>query len=381
MAYNGVEGVATLGLATGGTWEPSRYALGMPDFLRSIYGMVLPADKIAGVGTLDDYAYPTAVYKMMEGTIGKENDFIINKRLPWSYRMEQLTWLRRIGIDDSLFVSPPLEFMGSFSQAAGGFRQELDNEIRPTLVQYHGIGTIGHDAFNEPPCNPRTAQTRFELISDLTKFQNGFAFLRQGEILSPMFRNIGGTYELITSQEIIAKCRELAAKYDGTRPPELDYIEPGDFEYFARNLEQTWSAAKNIVGRMPSGAFTQGVGDLRESCGVPTSALDLVLANGGHKRNAVTHTIEGDLNERWPASAFQAFRNAIIIVEETAAKHLKHRDQYFTFEPDDRTARDILLFDAARIENMFWDLKAQEHNEQKLQYKVLEERIRALKAK
>lgn len=357
MAFDKIDGRATLGLATGGTWEPARYALGTFDFLSKNFGLELPVDKIPMVGTLDDYAYPLPIYRAMEGLIGTEAEFVRNKILPWSYRGEQLIWLERIGFRPDQLVSPPNGFTCSLTAAANLFREQLDSWVRPTLVQMHGIGTNGHDAFNEPPCDPLTATTRYELITDLTRFQNGFAFIPASEpAMTPMFRNVGGTFGLLTAQEIIARCRGLAQKFNegAEKPAEFDYVKDSVWTDFMKNLEAHWARVLDVAGRLPVGAFTQGVGDLRESCGVQTSALDLIMVNGGHKRLATVRAIEGPLDPRWPASAFQAFGNALAIVEESAATMLQHRPEYFRFEPDVKTAATIQNFRSDKIDAQFW---------------------------
>lgn len=375
-AFNEVEGQATLGLATGGTWEPARYALGMPDFLKETLGMALPLEKLAAVGTLDDYAYPLAIYRALERLIGTEAHFVAQKMLPWSYRGEQLTWLRRIGFPEHNFISPPQQYTCSSTEAALRFRQDLDSHVRPTRVQFHGAGTDGHDGFDEPVDDPaflaslspaqkvaillRDMPTRFVVTTGLTKIQNCFAFItpksdpEEQKLFDSIviLRNIGGAYGLLSIESIVAKARQI--KTEGTKPEKFDYIPDEKWQYYMEHLEDIIARAMDVIAIMPSGAFTQGISDLRESCGVQTSALDLVMVNGGHKRNATWHVIEGDLDPRWPASAFQTYQNALVIVEETAAAYLQHRGSYFRFEPDSDIAQRIEAFDSGVLDARFW---------------------------
>jgi|GEM_PF-5409583 len=372
MAFHHLKsGKATLGLATGGTWEPGRYVLGMQDFCKAHFGMALPVDKIAGVGTLDDYAYPKPIYDAVAAMVGSEAFFKSEKVLPWSYKGEQLTWLSRLGIPPELFVSPPQQYTYSASQAARRFRQELDEVIRPTLVQFHGEGTDGHDAFNEPVDDPAILlsmtpaekerallvdmPTRFVVTTGLTKLQNCFAFIPP--LASPeeqklhdsivVLRNIGGAYRLLSIESILTKARQIRAS--GIKPSELDYIPDNKWTYYMDHLEEIIERALNVIAVMPTGAFTQGISDLRESCGVQSSGFDLILACGGHKRESVLHSIEGKIDPRWPASAFQAYYNPIVIVEKQAAGYLSNTADYFIY-----SAGALPDFTSAGIDARFW---------------------------
>lgn len=49
------------------------------------------------------------------------------------------------------------------------------------------------------------------------------------------------------------------------------------------------------------------------------------MANGSHKSDAIQKTIEGNMSEECPSSAFQSHSNTIFIIDKEAALNLNSK--------------------------------------------------------
>ena len=356
MQFNNLGAPGTLGVATGGTFEPARYAFGLPDFMNSVFGMKLPVDNIPYVGTLDDYAHSLATYLRLEKEIRPEMEYLLNHQLPWTYRGEQLVWLTNAGFSPEQLISPELRYTWSGKETAGRFDRSLSQYVGETEVQFTGAGIHGHRAFRERRWNTDFAQmnTDFIKLHASTKFTNGNnfvpSFLGEEPKMNMMFRNIMAAWGLSSRWELLEKCDQIRRAYNGTMPKELDYVDQSDFEDFLSNFDSYLERATLITTRMPQYGVTQGVADHR-------SKLELNAQTGGHKRLSLLHTLEGPIDSQWPVSFTQSAGNpsSVVIFDRAAAGLLQHRENYFRFEPDTATTRIIEeQFASDYIEAMFW---------------------------
>ncbi len=357
MKFNTMEGEGTFGVATGGTFEPSRYALGLPHFMHDVFGMALPVDKIPYVETLDDYEQSQATYERLQEEIRPEIEYLENRQLPWTYRGEQLIWLSNAGFDPSQFVSPPLRYTSSGQSAARLFDAMLkEPKVKnKKKIKFTGAGIHGHWAFRErrPSLDPSKMFTDIIRLHDSTKLTNGNnfvpSFLPEEPKMNLMFRNIMAAYGLSTRKELLAKCADLLGRYNGTMPKELAYIPGSVFEDFIQNFDSYWNRALTIINRMPQYGISQGIGDSE-------AELQLNAQTKEHKRMSLWHTLEAPISSHWPISGLQMKTTSVVIFDEAAASGLKHRDMNFVFRPDDSTTRIIEnMFPSSVIEQMFWD--------------------------
>ncbi len=351
--FKGLEVPRTLGVATGGTFEPARYALGQPDFMRNMFGMALPVDMIPYVGTLDDYAQSKETYLRLEREIGTEMLFLQKRQLPWTYRGEQCIWTVNAGFDPQQLISPPIRYHGSGVDAARRFDGQLSRFVRPTRVQFSGAGIHGHYAFRERtrglhPSMMFTDMVSLHLSTRVTNGNNFVPLFNQNEPpMHSMFRNIMAAYGLSTEAELMDKLEQL--KRVDNVPKELDYVSDAEFSDFMDNLDAHVARMRHVTGRMPQDGITQGLGG-------NTSDMHLNAQTGDHKRLAALHSIEGPVDGEWPASFLQMNRCAVVIIDAAAAKLLGHREHNFQFRPDDATETIIRnQFGSKMIEKRFWD--------------------------
>ncbi len=81
----------------------------------------------------------------------------------------------------------------------------------------------------------------------------------------------------------------------------------------------------------PELSITMGIGTIMESKKI------LLLATGEQKKQAVAHLVEGPVSAFHPASILQMHKNAMIIIDESAASLLQLRDYYLYVEQRQNT--------------------------------------------
>jgi hypothetical protein len=363
----------------------------MPGFCREFFGAALPVDDMDAGSLLDDYMYSDLTYRKMEELLGAEWEFIETGRLPWTYFGEHKAWLVAAGFNMKKFYHPEIGYDAwdpeGLARVVNQFYRDLNLFVRPSGLTCFGTGTkTTHLAFNEALLTTafeglsakqkaaillkgRDFLTRAVMTHPITKLQNCFAFfplaIPTGERAVydsiAVLRNIGGSFDLTDFGSIFWKARQLAAS--GKKPEKLDYVSDEQWQFFCQNVERIIERATWVTHEvMPSGAITQGITDLRKFKSPRdrrwhwSTGLNLVLITGGHKRLIAQREIESEeIDPRWPASAIRAGFNSLLIVSETAAKYLKHRERYFRFEPDATTERIINEhFTSEALNRRFW---------------------------
>ena len=73
---------------------------------------------------------------------------------------------------------------------------------------------------------------------------------------------------------------------------------------------------------MPKHVLTMGIGTIMEA------RVNLLLAFGDNKADAVVEAVEGPVSAMNPASVLQLHRTAIFCIDEPAASSLKRADYY-----------------------------------------------------
>lgn len=350
MLNNKVAGERCLGLATGGTTEPLRYSLAMPEFLRQKLDLALDPTTVLFADTLDDYTWDRATYDRVAAIIGPETGRLDNKAWPWTYRHEQLTWLMRLGVRPEQLISPLLKYDRA-DEAVAAFQAQLAEKVNRVLIRYFSAGINGHYAFQEAGSyHSLFAPTRLIEMLFTTRVQNSFAVLKPGdEPINPALREISAEYELLYWGELVDKILALRGEFNRTSqlPERLKHVaEP--LERLFNNFSDEWTRAQEIIKRLPGGAITQGLGETLDR-----TFFNMVMLSGLHKRRATYHALEGALEggRRWPAAALRAAENSVWLVDAAAAGDLRESDRYFFFEPDDRL---VEPFNPKKIEEQFW---------------------------
>ncbi|MCX5748726.1 MAG: hypothetical protein NTZ10_00555 [Candidatus Saganbacteria bacterium] len=347
---------ATLGVSAGGTWEETRYALGMPEFSKNIFGMSLPVNRIPFVGSIDEYALHRSLYDKITDDIGSESDFIANRQSPWTFMGEHLLWMNAAGFNEEQYIGPPVRYEYADIEALRIFEDVLKKYFGCSLVQWHGIGINGHDGQCEPgDYDPVKEGFRLSRLTDATRIQNtgGFvpSFKTTGYLRGTMFRDVAAAYGLLTFNEIISKCQVLAASFHGDNvPDELSYVELEVYRDFMRSFASSWDSVLKTAKRVPAFGLTRGTGEMAHA-----SDLHLFMATGGHKALAMKNVLEKPVSPRWPSSSLQTYPRSVVIIDSLAARLLNRNDMYFVFEADESTAEKISQFDLASLKAKFWD--------------------------
>lgn len=332
----------TLGLATGGTTESYRKALGLIDeSARILGGLSIPADKVNKWSTLDNYYWPRS---------SEDIDVALS-----SYTQEQQYML--LGnlygkVDYNYFVTPFDKTSLSLEDTAQNFRMrmrvflELVNRI---LVQIHGIGSDGHDGFSE--IYARLALLRRDygsILLDITRVQNIGHFLPEDRSFHPFFlRFMADNY--IFSMDRLVEVLDILG-FENIR----SYYSESKYQF--KTEEEFRAALQHVIDNYkmtPAQAITQGTGDIAERTGNEDS-LNLFLSSNYHKA-VPTHDAIELAPSRWnTASALQLYASSLVIVDLSAAVRGRKRldlSKAFLFAPKGRgrfLAKRELIEDAWR---------------------------------
>ncbi|MBI3252348.1 MAG: class II aldolase/adducin family protein [Candidatus Omnitrophica bacterium] len=350
------------GLATGGTTESLRKALG----LWNLIGQAFPGqftlkafDKAKRWTTLDDYFWPPMDGEKM---VTDPQVYALS-----SYREEQLYMMlvnllgRKFPIEHikgqflspPVFVSPWVDSSVNYVRLMAIFMEAAER----ILLQLHGVGTTGHDAFNDPFLLPspdlrrgdpakhfpglripdsleRVPQSLRVLrpdhltqVVEATQVQNRGHF---GPAFHPFFlRFMGdsGIAHLLDLIEILAGMLEeitfdkLAGHYPETKYQfaSLEHFQEA-FQYALDNYDVT-----------PRYAFTQGTGDIMLRTNNPDS-VNLFMVAGPHKAEALRRSWAMPPNSSATASWMHLAQNAVLVVADEAAGRIDPR-HFFRLSP------------------------------------------------
>jgi L-fuculose-phosphate aldolase len=310
------------GLATGGTTESYRKALGLLGQSQKILGgLSIPADKVNKWSTLDNYYWPRS---------SQDIDVALS-----SYTQEQ--WYMLLNnlygrVNYGYFVTPFDKTSLSLEYAAQDFRMRMNeflDEAYRILIQLHGIGSDGHDAFNEIYAQLALLRRDYDsYLMDETRVQNIGHFLPDG--FHPFFLRFMADNYIFSMDRLLAVLDILGYENIAMYYPEAEYRFKSEEEYV--------KARGYLIANYrltPAQAITQGTGDILERTGNPDS-LNLILASDYHKAVPLHDAVELDPSWRNTASGLQLYANSLLITDlDSATRGTKKLDlsKCFFFVP------------------------------------------------
>jgi len=339
-------------LATGGTWDAPRELLGTPRYAKEVLGVTLPTNKGLIFSCLDEYGYNRKLLYHLEKKVGTREKFLSRRQNPVSYGDVHRLFLYGAGFDEKDFRFPPFGFETSGEETAKIWRQTLIKEVYPAVVVAHGIGTFPyHDAFND--FARFNTITGYMGIAGSTKLQNGNDTVPHGwPPMSLMFRNLAAAYSISEPELIFHQARVLSKECSNFVPKELSYyVGIDEWLDFTNNLEGKIEIAREVIGRMPTHAISQGLADL-----IHSGDLHIFAITGGHKASAFLNCLFKPASESNPASTLNFYGRVIVFVDEEASFLAEDfSDSFWQYEPDDTTKKLIETKCANDvIANEFW---------------------------
>ncbi|MGH7197593.1 MAG: HD domain-containing phosphohydrolase, partial [Candidatus Omnitrophota bacterium] len=357
----------SIGLATGGTTESLRKAMGIAELIDSVFHNFLKAHKVKAVTTLDDYYWPIDADRRIHAlACYREEQLYMMLRNLFHQRSEEEI--------QKLFVSPPV-FTPTIQEAERVFREKerqyLDVAYR-LLVQFHGIGTLGHDAFNEvmtdlllatgglrwdlrkilavPAGLERVTQRRELLrpdhavrLSEVTRVQNIGHFLKKG--FHPFFLRFMGDNRLANLDDLI----DALSRFGVTEM--LEYYPEKKYQFLSEEeFIKEFQYLLDHYSRTPAEALTQGTGDILLRTFNPDS-VNMFMVSGPHKAEALRRSLELGPNESATASWMHLAPNSVVIVSEDAASRID-QGKLFRFEP---TNADYSLITEKKVDGAWRD--------------------------
>lgn len=376
--------IFSLGLATGGTHETMRKAWGCLHHVRRMMGGLLTQDLEEGIAkvkfwnTLDNYAF------------GEDTDDTVMALS--SYPNEQMRLLLKNMYHFAGFKVPPFVAPGDRKYAnvqamvADGrrFRSEMTvflQEVNRQLIQLHGIGSSGHDAFNEIfmrverlrgkyewdpkerltnlPDSPHRLKLEhyrqthplfrpdgYSPTLDITRVQNFFHF---GSGLHPFFLKFMADHMIFDMDKLLEALKQLEI-YE----IQFYYDEP---KYQFHSADEFFTEFQRVLDNYqntPGHSITQGTLDMFERTNNPDS-VNLVLTTKPHKAIPTLGAVEGKIAaldkygrltpvqeapqgvpSAWNTASWLQFApNTVVIADQAAAKYLD-KSQCFFFQPSNK---------------------------------------------
>jgi 3-phosphoglycerate kinase/CRP-like cAMP-binding protein/sugar phosphate isomerase/epimerase len=311
-----------IGLATGGTTESLRKAMGLLSHSEEILGGIsVPGDKVNKWSTLDNYYWPRSA---------PDIDVALS-----SYTQEQQYMvLNNIygGVGCGYFVTPLDKTSLGLGETAEDFRMRmrifLDDAYR-ILMQLHGIGSDGHDAFNEIYAYLALLRRDYGSVQlDITRVQNIGHFLPEG--FHPFFLRFMADNYIFSVERLLGVLEALGYENVKEYYPEAKYRFKSEGEYASALVYLTENFRLT-----PPQSITQGTGDILERTGNPDS-LNLILASNYHKATPLHDAVELDPGRWNTASGLQLYANSLVITDlDSAARGTKKLDlsKCFFFVP------------------------------------------------
>jgi len=357
-----------LGLATGGTTEPLRKALGLMDLCKKIVGSSISVeDRKIIFETLDDYYWPKGSdkKKMELGAYRNEQKYMFLRNL--------LGLTYEDPFPEEMFISPEIDTELTLEEAAAKFRQEMEMfiDVCRIIVQLHGIGSCGHDGFNE--VFTLLAQLEEEFVFDVRKhvtvpdgalkmpdhsWHEHTGLLRPDhatpllDITAPV-QNIGHMgppfhkfFLKFMSDNYLFNMKLLIDKIQ-TRQPEEWLTHYDDPIYQFDSVDDFFKELQHVLNNLdtvPRYAITQGTGDvLRRSRNIAlresnTPTLNLIMVCSGQKEKPFHGAVDFSPSEaNTSSSIIQMSENSLVLGSMTAAGSVD-KSKTFMFIPASKEA-------------------------------------------
>jgi hexokinase len=314
-----------LGLATGGTTETYRKAMGLLDnSARILGGLSIPADKINKWSTLDNYYWPRSA---------QDIDVALS-----SYTQEQQYMLLNNlygRVDYNYFVTPFDKTSLTLDETAQDFRMRMRiflDETYRILIQLHGIGSDGHDAFNEIYAYLALLRKDYgSILLGITQVQNIGHFLPENNGFHPFFLRFMADNYIFSVERLTAVLKILG--FENIRA----YYSESKYQF--KTKEEFDAALEHMLNNYtltPAQAVSQGTGDIAERTG-NVDSLNLFLSSSYHKAVPLHDAVELIPSIWNTGSGLQLYASSLVITDLDAAVRGKKQldlSKVFFFVPE-----------------------------------------------